>query len=213
MDIAQLRIDYKLAALDITDVDASPFVQFEKWFQASLAAQSVEGNAMTLATVNAAGKPSARIVLLKDFDTRGATFFTNYDSDKGQDLAANPAAALVFFWPELERQIRIEGRVEKVSAEESDQYFGIRPAQSQIGAWASPQSREIASREVIAQRVSELTRQYPNTPPTPPRPPFWGGYRVVPNRFEFWQGRASRLHDRICYLLQDGGWGIVRLAP
>lgn len=210
MELSQIRTDYKLASLDTADVDASPFAQFEKWLRESLAAKVVEGNAMTLATVNAGGKPSARIMLLKDFDTRGASFFTNYDSDKGANLAANPVAALVFFWAELERQVRIEGSVEKMSADESDGYFGARPVASQIGAWASPQSREIASREVIERRVADFTRQFQETPP---RPPFWGGYRVVPTRFEFWQGRASRLHDRICYQLRDGHWDIARLAP
>ncbi len=210
MELAKIRTDYKLASLDLKDVDASPIVQFEKWFKEAQYANVAEVNAMTLATANVEGKPSARIVLLKDFDRRGATFFTNYDSRKGTDLNANPLAALVFFWPELERQIRIEGSIEKVSADESDAYYRVRPIPSRIGAWASPQSRMIASREVLETRVAEFSKQYGDAPV---RPPHWGGYRLVPNVFEFWQGRASRLHDRLCYHLTGPHWDVMRLAP
>ncbi len=210
MELAKIRTDYKLASLDLKDVDASPFVQFEKWFKEAQSANVAEVNAMSLATANTEGKPSVRIVLLKDFDHRGATFFTNYDSRKGNDLTANPMAAMVFFWPELERQIRIEGRVERVSADESDAYYSVRPVPSRIGAWASPQSRMIASRESLENRVAEFSNQYGDAPV---RPPYWGGYRLVPNVFEFWQGRASRLHDRLCYHLTGPVWDIMRLAP
>jgi len=210
MELADLRKDYKLASLDEADVDPSPFAQFEKWFKDATSVAVLEPNAMTLATVNGAGKPSARIVLIKDFDQRGATFFTNYVSRKGEDLRANPNAALVFFWPELERQIRIEGRVERVDAAESDAYYAIRPLASQIGAWASPQSRVIASREELASRVATFSEQYGEAPV---RPPHWGGYRLVPDLFEFWQGRASRLHDRIVYRLSGTVWRTERLAP
>jgi len=210
MELADLRKDYKLASLDEADVDPSPFAQFEKWFKDATSVAVLEPNAMTLATVNGAGKPSARIVLIKDFDQRGATFFTNYVSRKGEDLRANPNAALVFFWPELERQIRIEGRVERVDAAESDAYYAIRPLASQIGAWASPQSRVIASREELASRVATFSEQYGEAPV---RPPHWGGYRLVPDLFEFWQGRASRLHDRIVYRLSGTIWRTERLAP
>jgi pyridoxamine 5'-phosphate oxidase len=213
MELADIRKDYKLAALGEADIDHSPFVQFEKWFAEAVAAKVNEPNAMTLATVNKDGKPAARIVLIKDFDTRGATFFTNYESRKANDLAANDDAALVFFWPELERQVRIEGRVEKVSPAESDAYYAVRPLGSRIGAWASPQSRVIASREALEAAVAAETAARGMQPS---RPAHWGGYRVMPTLFEFWQGRASRLHDRLCYQLnKDKGetWQVVRLAP
>ena len=210
MELADLRKDYKLASLDEADVDRSPFVQWKKWFDDAVSAAVLEPNAMTLATVNGTGRPSARIVLIKDFDERGATFFTNYLSRKGENLLANPNAALVFFWPELERQIRIEGRVERVDAAESDAYYAIRPLASQIGAWASPQSRVIASRKELVARVASFAEQYGEAPV---RPPHWGGYRLVPDLFEFWQGRSSRLHDRIAYRLSDAVWRTERLAP
>jgi pyridoxamine 5'-phosphate oxidase len=218
MELADLRKDYKLASLSEHDVDRSPFKQFEKWFTEAVSAKVLEPNAMTLATVDSQGKPTARIVLIKDFDERGASFFTNYTSRKGDNLATNPNAALVFFWPELERQVRMEGMVERVSAEESDGYYSIRPLGSRIGAWASPQSRVIASRETLESRVKSFTEQYGEAPV---RPPFWGGYRLSPSLIEFWQGRASRLHDRIQYRRAEASgqgaaasdWTLERLAP
>ncbi len=210
MDFAKIRKDYKLASLNKEDVDSSPFSQFEKWFKEAVDANVNEPNAMTLATVAADGKPAARIVLIKDFDDRGASFFTNYESRKGNDLSANPFAALVFFWPELERQVRIEGRIEKVTPGESDAYYSVRPLASRIGAWASPQSRVIDSRATLEERVAAFTKQYGDAPV---RPPYWGGYRVVPTLFEFWQGRQSRLHDRFCYRLIGKQWAAERLAP
>ena len=210
MELADIRKDYKLASLDEQDIAPSPFDQFEKWFSDAVNAKVNEPNAMTLATVSEDGKPAARIVLIKDFDPRGATFFTNYDSRKGNDLAANKSAALVFFWPELERQVRIEGAVEKVSPAESDNYYAVRPLGSRIGAWASPQSRVIASREALEERVARMTIERGEAPV---RPPHWGGYRVVPTLFEFWQGRPSRLHDRLRYRLDGGAWVTERLAP
>jgi pyridoxamine 5'-phosphate oxidase len=210
MKLADLRTDYKLASLDENDVAASPFAQFGTWFEEARKAEVPEPNAMTLATCDASGRPSARIVLIKDFDARGMVFFTNYQSHKGQDLAANNRAALLFFWPELERQIRIEGRVETVSAADSDAYFQSRPALSRIGAWASPQSQKLSSRNELEARFAAYAAEHGENPP---RPAHWGGYRVVPSFFEFWQGRRSRLHDRICYRLADGNWKLERLAP
>jgi pyridoxamine 5'-phosphate oxidase len=210
MKLADLRTDYKFASLDESDVAPSPFTQFDKWFLESTTAELPEGNAMTLASCDASGRPSARVVLVKEYDERGVVFFTNYQSRKGQDLAVNNRAALLFFWPALERQIRIEGRVETVSAADSDAYYQSRPLPSRIGAWASPQSQVLASRTALEARVAAFAAEQGENPP---RPAHWGGYRVVPNFYEFWQGRDSRLHDRISYRLAEGKWKIERLAP
>ncbi|MDZ8050128.1 MAG: pyridoxamine 5'-phosphate oxidase [Aulosira sp. ZfuVER01] len=210
--IADLRKDYTLQDLSESQVDPNPFIQFKKWFDQALSAQLPEPNAMTLATATPDGQPSARMVLLKDFDERGFVFFTNYNSRKGQELAENPQAALVFWWAELERQVRIAGRVEQVSEPESDRYFDSRPANSRLGAWASNQSEVIANREDLEQRLQELQRKYDHL--EVPRPPHWGGLRVIPTEIEFWQGRSSRLHDRLLYTcLDDGNWKIERLSP
>lgn len=209
--LADLRRTYVLGSLSETDVAPDPMSQFKRWFDEAVTAKLPEPNAMTLATVDAAGQPSARIVLLKGIDDRGFTFFTNYESRKGLDLAANPRAALLFHWVQLERQVRVEGYVEKVSDDESDAYFASRPLGSRVGAWASEQSREVPGRDVLEQRELEYRSKFGENPP---RPPHWGGYRLVPTALEFWQGRPSRLHDRIAYRVQpDGNWQIVRLSP
>ena len=210
MNIADLRKDYKLAALSKSDSNPSPFKQFEIWLAEAVAAKLPEPNAMTLATVDEANRPSTRVVLIKGFDERGPVWFTNYQSRKGRNLAANPFAALQFHWVELERVVRIEGIVEKISDKESDAYFASRPLDSRIGAWASPQSEPIKSRGVLIKNAAEYAAKFMLNPP---RPPHWGGYRLVPDRFEFWQGRSSRLHDRILYQCNDSIWSIVRLAP
>lgn len=217
--LADLRKDYAQAALDIQDVDPSPTAQFERWFHEAMQAEVLEPNAMTLCTIDPDGRPSGRIVLIKGIDAQGVTFFTNYDSRKGQGLAANPHASLVFFWPELERQVRIDGKVAKVSPEESDEYYHSRPLGSKLGAWASPQSEVIPNREWLELRQQNLQEKFPAEQSVePPRPTHWGGYRLSPSAFEFWQGRPSRLHDRIRYRLQaglgsPGQWAIERLAP
>lgn len=209
-NLADLRKDYKLASLDEADVATTPLAQFDKWFKEALGSQLPEPNAMTLATCDSQARPSARIVLIKAYDERGFMFFTNYESHKAQDLSANNRAALLFFWPELERQIRIQGRVEKVSAAVSEDYYKSRPLASRIGAWASPQSQILPSRTALEARVSAFEAEYGENPP---RPAHWGGYRVVPQVVEFWQGRRDRLHDRIQYRLNNGEWKIERLAP
>ncbi|MGB5631237.1 MAG: pyridoxamine 5'-phosphate oxidase, partial [Waterburya sp.] len=187
--------------------------QFKVWFQQALDADLIEPNAMTLATATRGGKPTARIVLLKGVDAKGFVFYTNYESKKGQQLTINPYAALVFLWKELERQVRIEGKVEQLSPAESAEYFHSRPKASQLGAWASAQSRVIPNRQVLEQKLTELQEQYSDDV-TVPLPEHWGGFRVIPNQIEFWQGRPSRLHDRLVYDLQaDGSWSINRLAP
>jgi len=212
MGFADLRKEYMQRGLDEGDVDTNPFRQFAAWFDEARAASSIEPNAMALATVGADGRPSLRMVLLKGADERGFVFYTNYESRKGRELADTPRAALTFFWPEMERQIRIEGRVEPVSAEESDAYFHSRPVGSQLSASASHQSEVIAGREELEQRVAALSAQYQDQ--EIPRPENWGGFRVIPDAIEFWQGRASRLHDRLRYrLLASGDWQIERLSP
>ena len=210
MNIADIRKDYALTRLDESDVDADPFKQFHAWLREALAAEVPEPTAMTLATVDDEGSPSARIMLLKALDERGFVFYTNYESRKGRELATRPRAALTFFWKELERQVRIEGSVEKVSAAESDEYFASRPLGSRIGAWASTQSATIASRPWLEARVKAAEAQYGESPP---RPPHWGGFRVLADWLEFWQGRQSRLHDRIAYTRESTGWVVSRLSP
>ena len=198
------------AGLAEADALADPLAQFERWFHEALAAKLPLANAMTLATVTAAGAPDARIVLLKGVDGGGFVFYTNYQSRKGRQLAARADACLVFFWSELERQVRIEGRVEKVSAAESDAYFASRPAGARLSALASAQSELVLNRSVLEEKVRTLTAQYGNNPP---RPAQWGGYRVIPQQIEFWQGRENRLHDRLLYRRADARWQIERLAP
>lgn len=211
-NMADLRKDYSLQELSEKEINPNPFIQFKFWFDQALAAQLTEPNAMTLATSTPDGKPSGRMVLLKNFDERGFVLFTNYNSHKGQELAENPHAALVFWWAELERQVRIVGTVEKISTEESDGYFEMRPPHSRLGAWASNQSEVIAGREVLERQWHEFQRKYQNQ--EVPRPPYWGGFRVIPQEIEFWQGRSSRLHDRLLYIRLDyGGWQIERLSP
>jgi pyridoxamine 5'-phosphate oxidase len=209
--IADLRQDYRQQALLESQADPDPMRQFQQWFDQALAADLLEPNAMTLATVDASGQPSARIVLLKAIEPQGFTFFTNYIGRKGQELAANPKAALVFWWGELERQVRIEGNVAPISAEESDAYFHSRPIGSQLGAWASEQSRVIDNRDVLETRLAEFKTQYEGQ--VIPRPAHWGGYRLTPHAIEFWQGRSNRLHDRLLYTLVSDTWQRVRLAP
>jgi pyridoxamine 5'-phosphate oxidase len=209
--IADLRKNYTQAGLLESEIVANPFEQFRLWFDQAVAADLLEPNAMTIATVTAEGKPSARIVLLKDFDDRGFVFYTNYRSQKGVELQHCPYAALVFLWGDLERQVRIEGKVELVSEAEATGYFHSRPVNSQLGAWASDQSVVIADRAVLEQKIHQLATEYQNA--VIPKPAHWGGFRVIPQEIEFWQGRPSRLHDRLRYQLVDGEWRIDRLAP
>lgn len=211
MSIADLRKDYRRATLTETEVDPDPTVQFTTWFRQAMEAGIPEANAMSVATVGADGRPSSRILLIKDFNQNGFTWFTNYRSRKGRDLEAHPYAALLFHWVELERQVRIEGRVERLAPEQSDAYFHSRPLNSRLGALASEQSETIASREILEQRFAQAEASHGDQPA---RPAHWGGYRLVPDRIEFWQGRPSRLHDRIVYTRQqDGAWHRERLQP
>lgn len=209
---ADLRKEYTLEGLNETDISLNPFKQFQLWFDQALEAQLPEPNAMTLATVTKDCKPSARIVLLKHFDQQGFVFYTNYKSQKGQALEQNSWAALVFWWAELERQVRIEGHTQKVPDQESDAYFQSRPWGSRLGAWVSQQSQVISGRNLLESRLQELEAQYQDQ--AVPRPPHWGGYRLSPTSIEFWQGRPNRLHDRLRYrCLDDGNWLIERLSP
>ena len=210
MDIASLRKSYERDELDERASAADPLHQFQRWFDQALSAQLPEPNAMTLATVGADGRPSTRIVLVKGVDERGLVWFTNYESRKGRELAQHPFAALQFHWVELERVVRIEGTVVKTSGEESDAYYATRPLDSRLGAWASPQSQVIASRATLVAAAAKAAAQHLLNPP---RPPHWGGYRLVPEVYEFWQGRKSRLHDRLRYRREGGGWLRERLAP
>ena len=210
--IQNLRKDYSSESLSEEDVLENPYLQFEKWFKEALNAEISEPNAMTIATASKEGIPSARIVLLKEFTLDGFVFYTNYNSQKGKELESNPYASLVFFWVDLERQIRIEGVVEKVSEEESSSYFYSRPKGSQLGALTSPQSQTIPNRKFLEDKLVELEEEY--LVKDIPKPEHWGGYRVIPNRIEFWQGRSSRLHDRIVYIQsKDNTWKFERLAP
>jgi pyridoxamine 5'-phosphate oxidase len=212
-DLANLRRSYTLKSLEPTDLASDPLEQFRVWFEEAVQAQVLEPNAMILATADAAGHPSARTVLLKELDTYGFVFYTNYESHKAHDLEAHPYACLLFVWLDLERQIRISGRTEKVDAATSEAYFHSRPRGSQIGAWASPQSSVVPDRAFLEGEVARFTAQFGDADPIP-LPPHWGGYRVVPERIEFWQGRQNRLHDRLCYYLDaDGHWQVERLAP
>lgn len=209
--IAQLRRDYVSQPFDKSHAANTPFDQFQQWFEEAMQADQPDVEAMTLSTATSTGKVSARIVLLKGFDERGFIFFTNYESRKSRELIDNPQAALTFYWHTLNRQVRIEGSVEKASAQESAEYFQTRPRGSQLGAWASPQSDEMTSREELEKRLAEVEVRFKEG--EIPCPPFWGGWRLRPEQIEFWQGRESRLHDRIIYTKQNGAWRITRLAP
>lgn len=211
--LADMRRDYTRDGLSEANAPQDPFVLFHQWFEQAVQTEQapVEPNAMSFATVDEQGRPHCRVLLLKALDERGFTFFTNYDSAKGAQLAHSPFAAMTFFWPAIERQVRIEGRVEKVSAEESDAYFHVRPLGSRLGAWASPQSQVIRDRAELERLLAETEQRFLDK--APHCPPHWGGYRLLPERMEFWQGRASRLHDRLDYRLEAGGWDRQRLAP
>jgi pyridoxamine 5'-phosphate oxidase len=211
VDASSLRQEYTSTGLDKANVDPDPIVQFHEWFEKVIDADLHEPNAMILATATADGKPSARTVLLKGYDERGFVFYTNYEGRKAKEIEANPRCALLFYWGELERQVRIEGHASCLSGEESDAYFAGRPRGSRLGAWASEQSRPVKDRSVLEERVRALEAQYEGR--EIPRPPFWGGYRVEPEEIEFWQGRENRLHDRLVYRREGGAWRIERLQP
>ena len=209
--IALLRREYRNRGLLETGAPQNPYLLFEKWFQEALKVKALDANAMSLATVSPSGKPSLRTVLLKGYDSKGFVFYTNYQSQKGRELGKRPVASLLFFWPQLSRQIRIDGPVKKVAAGESDEYFQTRPRGSQLGAWVSHQSRVIGNRELLEERMRELEKKYEGQ--SIPRPLHWGGYRVTPESIEFWKGRPNRLHDRLVYRRKSGGWKRERLAP
>lgn len=211
MELADLRRDYSLQELSRSSVDGDPIVQFTKWMSEALDSAVIEPTAMTVSTVNSSGVPSSRVVLLKGFDEKGFVFFTNYESRKASDIAENANVSLHFYWPDLERQIIINGTASKTSREESETYFAKRPRESRIGAWASKQSSVLAGREELEKRVSEIREKFEDG--QIPCPPFWGGFRIKPSRIEFWQGRKSRLHDRIVYEWGDDKWNILRLSP
>ncbi len=210
-EIQAIRTDYGKMSLDESSVDKNPIQQFQTWLNAAIHAQVIEPNAMTVATIGEEGYPSSRIVLLRGVSDNGLTFFTNYHSEKGHNIERTPKVSLQFFWPDLERQVRITGDISKVSAEESDNYFHSRPRQSQIGAWASNQSEALSGRQELEEREKEFEGKFEGI--SVPRPPHWGGYIIKPIKVEFWQGRASRLHDRLLYTQVEGGWKIERLAP
>lgn len=209
-ELADLRRDFAVGGLSESDIAANPFEQFAAWMNDALKADIIDANAMTVSTVGEDGRPSVRVVLLKYYGEEGFAFFTNYESKKGRDLTANPFAAMHFFWPQLDRQIAVYGRVEKTSRDESEKYFNSRPVDSRIAAWASAQSSVIESREVLDKRFEEHKERFGDDVPLPP---FWGGFRLTPDKFEFWQGRQNRLHDRICYQQDDDAWTITRLSP
>lgn len=209
--IRAIRTEYEAEGIDVLDVDPDPFAEFDSWFTGAIDAGVDQPNAFVLATVGPHGRPSSRTVLMKDFDHDGFVFFTNYQSRKAADIAANDVVAMLFLWLPLHRQVRIEGRVSTVSAAESDEYFATRPSAARIGAHASPQSQEIPDRTWLEDRVASIGAEHPDG--DPPRPPHWGGYRVTPDLFEFWQGRPSRLHDRVLYMPDSTGWKRSRLAP
>ncbi len=209
-NLKNMRLNYEQSQLLESNIEVNPFDQFRKWFNQAVSAEIIEPNAMTLATATKEGIPSARVVLLKEFDETGFVFFTNYDSRKGKELNDNPFAAIMFWWKEFERQVRIEGKIEKISRKESEEYFNQRPLKSRYGALASNQSVTVESREVLEKIFTELEKQFGENPPTPEN---WGGYKLIANKFEFWQGRSSRLHDRICYQKENNIWKIFRLQP
>jgi pyridoxamine 5'-phosphate oxidase len=211
MSAEWMRVEYSKASLVESEVAADPIAQFRAWFEDAIAAMVPEPNAMTLATASPDARPSARVVLLKGFDARGFSFYTNYESRKSREVEANPRASLVFFWHALERQVRVEGHVERVADEESDHYFAVRPLGARLGAWASRQSDVVPDRAALESALAELERRYPEG--DVPRPPHWGGYRVVPEEVEFWQGRPNRLHDRLRYRRIPSGWALERLSP
>jgi pyridoxamine 5'-phosphate oxidase len=211
-NLEDLRRDYLAGTLDIADVDPHPIQQFGRWFSQWEHFQTPDITAVTLATASPEGKPSVRVVLLKGFDAKGFVFYTNYESAKGRAIEENPMVSLLFYWPDLERQVRVEGLASKVTAEESDQYFATRPRGSQVGAWASPQSERLETRRQLEDRFATAEQRFEGVDPIP-RPPHWGGFRVIPETMEFWQGRASRLHDRLLYTKRGQEWIIQRLAP